>query len=66
MREVLVDGGLGEEGAEHVEYGLENDGAQRNHHLPRIGAQVGQQAPHQAAVVRFSQYLFFLIRHKST
>ena len=59
-REVAVDGDFGEVGAEHVAEGFKNDGDERNHHLPAIGTQVGEQTPHQAAVVRFAEYLFFL------
>ena len=52
--EVLVDGDLGEVGAEHVGAGLQHDGDQRNDHLPAIGTQIAQQALHQPAVIRFA------------
>ncbi len=62
--EVTVHRDLSQVGAENVSPGLYEDGNQSNSRLPFVGAQVGQQALHQAAVIRFAQYFFFVGSHR--
>ncbi len=62
FRQVFVDGDLGEKWAQHVGDRLQNDGHQRHHDVPFVGTQIPQQPPHQAAVIRFTYDLFFLVR----
>ena len=52
--EVTVHRDLSQVGAENVSPGLYEDGNQSNSRLPFVGAQVGQQALHQAALMSYA------------
>ena len=52
--QILIDGDLGEVGAENVRSSLQGNRDQRNHHLHPVRTQVGKQALHQPAVIRFA------------
>jgi hypothetical protein len=54
LRQVFIDGNLGEERAQHVQPRLQDDRRQRHHHVPLVRTQIRKQPPHQPAVVRFS------------
>ena len=54
ISKIFVNRDFGEVRAKDVYRGLENNGSQRNHHLPFIGAEISQQPLHQTAVIRFT------------
>src|ERR1044071_2355757 len=58
-REVLVHFEHHQYRTGNVCHGPEHDGGKRNSYLPPIWPQVDQQAPHQPAVISFSQDFFF-------
>ena len=45
--------------AEHLQHRLQRQEEERQGHVAAIGLHVGQQAPHQPAVVGFAEDLFF-------
>jgi hypothetical protein len=53
-RQITVHRHFHQVGPQHVGKGLQNDGHKRNPHLPAVRTQVGQQPPHQTAVIRFT------------
>ena len=48
---VAIHSDFGQVGAEHIRAGLEQDRHQRNNRLQLVGPKVGQQSPHQPAVI---------------
>jgi len=60
VRQILVDGDFCQVRPEDVRARLQDDRYQRNDYLQPIGTQIGQQAFHQPAVIRFAQYFFFV------
>ncbi len=50
-RQVTVDGDLHQVRPQHICKSLENDRTYRHRHLPAVGPQVGEQSPHQPAIV---------------
>ena len=60
MRHVAVDGDLGEVGTEDIRQRLEHDGGKRDAGLPLVGAQVLEQAAHEAAVIRLANDVIFV------
>ena len=59
-RHVGVDGDLDEVGADDVGGGLEDDGEGGEGGLELVGAQIGEQTAHQAAVVGFADDVVIL------
>jgi hypothetical protein len=51
----------GQEGPNYISAGFEHNGCNRHPRLPPVRAQVAEQAPHQPAVVRFTEDFFFLV-----
>src|SRR5215831_3684389 len=58
--EVFIECNLGEIWANDICGSLENDGDQGNYYSPFVGTEISQEPLHQPAVIRFTQYLFFL------
>jgi len=52
--QVLVDGNFGEIRTENVSAGFDQDGDDRQHRLPFVRSQIGEQSFHQTAVVRLA------------
>ncbi len=62
-RDVVVDDDLREIGRRQLQHGVGNDCRQRNRDLRLVRAEVGEQPPHQAGVVRFAEDFFFVNGH---
>jgi hypothetical protein len=54
LRQVFIDGDLGEERPQHVQSRLQDDRPERHRHVPLVRTQIRKQPPHQPAVVRFA------------
>ena len=57
-RQVLVHRHDDEQRPGNIGGGFKHNGAQRECYLPFVGTQIGEQPPHQTAVIRFSQGFF--------
>ena len=60
-RQVAVDGHLGQEGADRLQPGVQQDGQEAERHQRLVRAQVGQQPLHQPRVVRLPQDFFLVV-----
>ncbi len=57
--QILVDGDLGEQRAEHLQNRLQQKEDQGERYQYPVGAHIAQQAAHQPGVVGFTEDLFF-------
>ena len=62
-RDVAVDRLLHQVGLRQLQHRVGDDRRQRQRRLQPVGTQVSQQAPHQARVVRFSDYVVVVGGH---